>query len=89
MFIELFGWLGTASLILAGFPQLLKVIKDGHAAGMHLWYLLLVWFGLVAMGIYVLCTTISIQLLCSYGIQLIVFSIILFRKFKPKEEMLH
>jgi uncharacterized protein with PQ loop repeat len=87
--VSLLGWIGTISLVAAGFPQIYKVIKEGNASGMHLWYIFLIWFGLICMALYVLLTTISIQLLCSYGIQFIVFSIFLYRKIKPKEQMLH
>jgi len=84
MIIQLIGWIGTLFLIGAGFPQLYKVIREGNAHGMHLWYLLFIWFGLVTMDIYVIFTTFKLQLFASYTIQLIVFSFLLWRKKYPK-----
>lgn len=85
MFINLIGWIGTILLSSAGLPQLYKTLKDGHALGIHLYYLLFIFFGLISMIIYVMLTNHSIQLLFSYGFQLIVFSILLYKKKFPNK----
>ena len=89
MIINVCGWIGTICLMGAGLPQLYKVIKDGHASGLSWFYLLFVWTGLVFMGIYVIFTSPTIQLLFSYGFQLFVFSLLIYKKKFTKEEMLH
>lgn len=89
MLISIIGWCGTVLLASAGLPQLYKTLLDGHALGLHWYYLLFIFFGLISMIIYVVCTSVSIQLLVSYGFQLIVFSILLWRKKYPAEKMLY
>lgn len=84
MIISLFGWIGTILLAGAGIPQVYKVLKEGNNAGMHWYYLLFIWIGMISMLIYVLFTTMSIQLICSYTFQLIVFSILIYSKKYPK-----
>jgi uncharacterized protein with PQ loop repeat len=89
MLIELVGYTGSVSLCVAGLPQTYKVIKEGNATGMHWFYLLLIFLGLILMDIYVLFTNRSIPLLASYNFQLVVFSILIWRKKFPSEPMLH
>ncbi len=89
MIIDICGYFGTACLMIASIPQLLKVVKDGHGSGLSWLYLLFVWSGLVLMGIYVIFTSPTIQLLLSYGFQLIMFSILIYKKKFPKELMIH
>lgn len=89
MIVDIVGWTGTLCLIIASWPQIIKVVQEGHANGLSLAYLLLIWFGLISMGAYVLFTTLSIQLLFSYGIQFLAFSFLIYRKLNPKEQMLH
>lgn len=89
MIINIIGYIGTLCLILAGIPQLYKVINDGHALGLSYFYLLLVWIGLLLMGLYVILTIPSTQLLCSYGFQFIVFTLLIYKKKFPKEPMIH
>ncbi len=89
MIINIIGWCGTLCLAGAGLPQLYKTLIDGHGLGLHWYYLILIFFGLISMISYVLFTSHSIQLLCSYSFQLIVFSILIWRKKYPKEPMIY
>lgn len=84
MIITIIGWIGTIFLAGAGLPQLYKSIKDGHATGLAWYYLILVWLGMVCMLTYVLLTTFSMQLICSYVFQMIVFGLLIYRKKYPK-----
>ena len=85
MITQIVGWMGTCMLASAALPQLYKVLKDGHAHYLHWGYLLLIWGGLISMISYVLLTSHSIQLLCSYGIQFVIFSILIYKKSTSKE----
>jgi len=82
--IQLFGWIGTILLSVACFPQLYQVVKAKNAIGLHWYYLILVLVGMSLMLIYVLFTTFNIQLILSYTIQLLIFSIIIYYKKYPK-----
>lgn len=89
MIVSIIGWIGTVLLGSAAIPQLIKVLNEGHAIGLSYFYLLFIWFGLICMDFYIILTTFSIQLVISYTIQFIIFSVLLYKKRFPKEEMLH
>jgi len=84
MIINIIGYIGTVLLSSASIPQLYKVIKEKHALGLHWYYLLFIFFGLISMITYVAFTNKSIQLLISYSLQLIIFSILIYKKYSPK-----
>lgn len=88
-YIQIIGWIGTILLASAGLPQLYKTINDGHAIGLAWYYLILVWVGMAFSITYVMLTTFSLNLICSYLFQMIVFGILIYRKKYPKEPMLH
>lgn len=89
MIIDYIGYIGTTLLSSAGIFQLIKSMKDGHVIGVSYWYLLFIWFGLIAMDTFVIVKNPSMQLIISYTIQFIIFTSILYRKLFPKEPMLH
>ncbi len=87
--VSLLGWIGTILLSFAAIPQLIKTLRDGHGIGLSYMYLLFIWFGLVSMNIYAILTIKSIQLIISYSIQLIIYSILIYKKKFPKELILN
>lgn len=89
MIVNLFGWIGTVLLSSAAIPQLIKTLRDGNGIGLSYIYLLFIWFGLISMNIYIALTTKSIQLIISYSIQLIIYSILIYKKRFTKDLILH
>lgn len=79
------GWLGSLFLALAGIPQLVKTIREGHARGMDWWYLVLLWSGFLAMFAFTIRSHAAIQLTLSYALQLLVFTTIVFYKAFPRK----
>lgn len=71
------GWAGSALLGVAAFPQLYKVLTEGHARGMAWGYVLLLWCGFLAMTVFTHGTKAALQLRFSYSLQLTVFTIII------------
>lgn len=77
MSIHTLGWLGLILLVSAGFPQLTKVIRAGHAKGMAWWYLILLVTGMLFMTIFSFLNGAAIQFRLGYSIQLVVWTIII------------
>ena len=83
--VDYFGWIGTALLVISGLPMLWKTVKDGHAEGVSLLFLLAWFSGLSCMFIFSFLKMKGLILLLNYGISVIVVGIILCYKFKPRK----
>jgi len=77
MSVHTLGWLGLVLLVSAGFPQMLKVIRAGHAKGMAWWYLILLVTGMLVMTIFAFLNEAAIQFKLGYSIQLVVWTTII------------
>jgi uncharacterized protein with PQ loop repeat len=82
---QVVGWLGSVFLAAAGFPQLIKTFREGHARGMAWWYLILLWLGFFSMFVFTIRSRAAMQLILSYSLQLTVFSVILYFKIWPRK----
>lgn len=71
-------------LVGAGLPQLLRVIRQGHADGISEKYLSMLVVGFISMTIFSLLTSAPKPVVISYAIQIVVFSIMTFYKFFPR-----
>lgn len=82
--IQSLGIIGSLILAIGGLPQLLKILKDGHAEGLSL---IMIWcwvFGLGLLTLYIALTSADIVLLINYGFSFLVAGVILKYKLKPK-----
>jgi len=84
--IEIIGWLGTISLAICGFPQMIKSVKDGHATGISLSFIMLWLVGEILCTIYVTYKDFDIIQLCNYIFNIFVISIIFEYKIFPREK---
>lgn len=53
--IELIGNIGLVALLLSGLPQLFKTVREGHAEGLSIWFLITMNIGFLGMLSYVVC----------------------------------
>jgi len=81
--LEIIGWLGGFMLAICGAPQAWKSYKDGHSYGIS-WGFIGLWFwGEVFVLIYILPTGL-LPLILNYTFNILIGSIILWYKFKPR-----
>ncbi len=81
---EIIGWMGTIFLSSASIPQVLKVLKEGHAKGLSLGYIVLILLGLICMLLYANVNNSGMALEVSYSTQFVLFLIIVARKLFPR-----
>ena len=77
---EILGYCGTSILVIAGVPQVVKTIKDNHANGLSLIYLILLILGFLSMLIYILTTSKQIPLVIGYSVNSCSVLILLYYK---------
>lgn len=82
--MQYLGWLGTFLLVSAGVYQVRKVLREGHARGVAWGYLASLWLGFLAMIAYTIGTQAKLPLILSYCFQLVVFSLMAWRKAWPR-----
>ncbi len=81
--LEYLGWLGTTLLGIAAIPQVISVLKKGHADGMTWSYILILLSGFTCQLLYSIHRGIPV-LAASYTVQVVLFSFIAFRKLYPR-----
>jgi uncharacterized protein with PQ loop repeat len=87
MLVQLLGYLGLSLLMMSCIPQSIRTIKQGHADGMTVFYLVCLVVGFIVLIAYVcLLPKTPIPLLINYIINLISYSIITYYKFYPKQK---
>lgn len=84
-FISIIGWLGSICLAICGLPQAWASHKDKHSHGIS-WAFLLLWaFGELFALTYVY-DKLDLPLLLNYSINILILSVILYYKAKPKSK---
>ncbi len=78
------AWLGVILLSCASVPQVLQVMRQGHGDGMSWSWLVLLYAGFICMLSYTLQQADGLVLSVSYVIQLVLFTLIIFRKRFPR-----
>lgn len=81
--VDVVGYVGAGSMMLCLAPQLIKTIRDGHADGIALGYLILAMLGMTCLLTYVSFTSRSIPLILNYLINGMGFGVILKYKIAP------
>ena len=81
--LELVGWIGAVCLGVCAVPQTIKTVKQGHARGISLSFLLLWIVGEMLTFVYVLPKK-DLPLLVNYGLNLICLSVILRYRMQPR-----
>jgi uncharacterized protein with PQ loop repeat len=85
MSAEFFGWLGSIFFSICALPQAIKAIRDGHATGISLWYLILWLLGELCMIAYIWERS-DLPLMVNYVMNLGFFCIIARYKVFPKRK---
>lgn len=83
-FVDILGYAGTALNVLCCIPQVIKVVREGHADGLAAAYVVMGFIALVTLLIYVLLTTVSIPLILNYLFIATMFGTICKYKFWPR-----
>lgn len=76
MFVEMFGWIGSISYAIFIIPQTISVIRKGHAHGLDMTFLILLWLGSVFSTCYAL-NILNGPLLVNFILNLIASTILL------------
>jgi uncharacterized protein with PQ loop repeat len=76
--IELCGYVGAALLAFCAVPLLIKTVRDGHARGVSLWFMVLWVTGGGMTGVYVALTNPSVPLLANYALNEAIALVVLF-----------
>lgn len=86
--VQLIGYIGLALLMMSCIPQAIKTIKQGHADGMTVFYLVCLVIGFIVLIVYVcLLPKIPYPILINYIVNLISYSIISYYKFYPRRSI--
>lgn len=83
--ISIIGYIAMACLIGSAVPQAIKTIKDGHADGLSVSYLVLLQVGFVLMISYLLATNPVIPVLLNYVANIVVWAIPCYYKAYPRK----
>ncbi len=84
--LEALSWIGGLLLAVCGIPQAWKSYKEGHSTGIS-WAFLWMWFwGEVFVLIYVFPQYLW-PLILNYGLNIIIIGIILWYKFRPRNDI--
>ena len=81
--IDLLGYVGSGLMMLCLAPQLIKTLRDGHADGFALGYLVMAVIGMACLLVFVLFTGAPIPLVVNYLVNGIAFGVILKYKLAP------
>lgn len=82
--IEFLGYLGSAVLVIASLPQVIKCYRDGHAHGLSAITVWLWTIGMFLLLMYVSLTSLDLALLLNYLVNFIFASIMLKYKYFPR-----
>lgn len=85
-FFDSFGWIGTILITLCGIPMFWKAHSEGHARGYSIWYLLMLWVGLICMLIFSLGKFKGIIIVLNFAANLAAVSGVLYYKLRPRKE---
>ena len=80
---EMIGWIGSILLALCAVPQVVMCIKQGHAKGVSVTFLLMWFFGALFALIYILPAG-KMPLIVNYILSSLMALIIVFYALRPK-----
>lgn len=83
--INIVGYLAMICLMISAIPQLIKVIKAGHADGMSSSYLLLLIMGFSLMATYIMLTKPLYPVVINYVINILSMLTIGYYKIFPRK----
>ena len=85
--INLLGTIGLIALLVSGLPQLLKTLKEGHARGVAIGFLITMNIGFLGMFFYTVLKYGDSELLLAtdYAFQFVVWMTVLKYKLYPRD----
>ena len=83
--IDIIGYLAMTCLMVSAIPQVIKVIKQGHADGMAVSYLSLLIVGFTLMATYIMLTKPLYPVVINYVINVLSMLIISYYKIFPRK----
>ena len=81
--MELVGWIGSSLLMFCGLPMAVDALKT-KKDNTNLMFLLMWYFGEILSFIYALPKSDIVPIICNYGINIILISVILYFNLKGK-----
>lgn len=82
--MEIIGWIGSLLLMFCGLPMALDALKT-KKDNTNLTFLLMWYFGEILSFIYALPKSNIIPIICNYGINILLISIILYYNLKSRK----
>lgn len=83
-FIDLCGIVGSIAFAMTGVPQMIKVIREGHARGVSFGMIYTWLLGSVCMLMYASMRYSDPVFVCNYCVNLVVISVIAHHKHFPR-----